>query len=175
MFYLQQQIQSIPSKRIYGNFNFPSILRSLYLLSILKIIRVSSSTQYSSRIISKNKRLKRLKDIIKHKGCQRSARIKSILKNFGFVKNSYSFFMKLKTYLFFNIRNKSKSKSCQFIVEKYQQSINSYFKCNVHNKNVTFLSFFFELRGNISTTSIFEGFIIFSLETLNFVCVCYIS
>jgi len=30
------------------------------------------------------KRLKRVKDIIKHKGCQRSARIKKMLKNFHF-------------------------------------------------------------------------------------------
>ena len=37
------------------------------------------------------KRLKRVKDIIKHKGCQKSARIKKMLKNAHFSKNLYLF------------------------------------------------------------------------------------
>ena len=38
------------------------------------------------------KRLKRVKDIIKHKGCQKSARVKKMLKNARFMQNLYIFF-----------------------------------------------------------------------------------
>ena len=37
------------------------------------------------------KRLKRVKDIIKHKGCQKSARIKKMLKNAHIALNLYIF------------------------------------------------------------------------------------
>ena len=54
---------------------------------------INSSTCYVCRRIEESKedltkkrlkRLKRVKDIIKHKGCQKSARIKKMLKNSHF-------------------------------------------------------------------------------------------
>ena len=120
-----------------------------------------SKADFTKKIL---KRLIRVKDIIEHKGCQKSARIKKVLKNIL----TYTFFTTHKIYLIFlNIT----IKSIIFISTSSKNAINP---INANNKYATFffLSFpfpfisifyiFLEIGRNIPTTSIFGGFQIFS-------------